>query len=259
MPTSFALRMLFAAAIAASTLACGSLQRMMRGTETLEGHKVTALKASVLDGGVPVCAGQPVQVQVVAELADGPAMSTWVAGQETTGKLEFEDFTFESPLATVQPDNGTLVVRNDEALLNGPAVIQITSKHVPTATTTLEVAPHFGCGLTLDFSGRDGATGAMGQAGGSGAYGRDEQTSPSYAKPGGHGQIGGRGGNGGRGAAGEHGHDVSVELSPIEGKDLVRAKVTDHGAGSTQTVVLDPGKGARLTINADGGNGGGGG
>jgi hypothetical protein len=236
---------------------CGGLQRMLRGTETLEGRNVHALRLGFAGGQATVCAGEPAQLQVSADVSDGPTLSTWNTGAPTKRHLELDEFRFTATSGQAGADGAFVVPNEGLALLGREVVVEATSEHAPGRTARLAFTPHFGCGVALAFDGADGARGPDGPMGRSGEYGKSESSSGSYARPGGHGTAGGRGADGGRGAPATHGHNVSVDLGLVrapDGTELALARVTDHGGGATRTVLLDPKRGGKLVVGGSGGN-----
>jgi hypothetical protein len=247
---------------------CAWFKRLVEGTETLEDKKVTALRLAAADGSTEVCAGAPIQLQVTADIeGQEQPMTTWAYGPgektEKKGHLAFEGFQFSSNFGSVKAEDGTLVVPNTGLELLGKAAeVQVTSEHAPGLTGQCSLGIHFGCGVVLNFSGAPGEAGPQGPSGQSGADGRSESSSGSYARPGGHGQSGTDGGHGGRGGPGGNGHSIIVDVAKIQAGEgeLVLVQVTDQTAGnSTRTALVDPARGGKVTVLANGGPGGPGG
>jgi hypothetical protein len=247
---------------------CAWFKRLVEGTETLEDKKVTALRLAAADGSTEVCAGAPVQLQATADIeGQEQPMTTWAYGPggetEKKGHLAFEGFVFSSNFGSVKAEDGTLVVPNTGLELLGKTVdVRVTSEHAPGLTGECSLAIHFGCGVVLNFGGASGDPGPVGNPGQSGADGRSESSSGSYARPGGHGQNGTDGGHGGRGGPGGNGHNLIVDLAKIKAGDteLVLVQVTDQSAGNaTRTALVDPARGGKVTVLANGGSGGSGG
>jgi len=247
---------------------CAWFKRLVEGTETLEGKKVTALRLAAADGSAEVCAGAPIQLQVTADIeGQEQPMTTWAYGPggktEKKGHLAFEGFQFSSNFGSIKAEDGTLVVPNTGLeLLGQTADVQVASEHAPGVTGQCSLAIHFGCGVVLNYGGTPGQPGAVGNPGQSGADGRSESSSGSYARPGGHGQSGTDGGHGGRGGPGGNGPSLIVDVAKIQAGDtqLVLVQVTNQSAGNqTRTALVDPARGGKVTVLADGGAGGSGG
>lgn len=247
---------------------CAWFKRLVEGTETLEGKKVTALRLAAADGSAEVCAGAPIQLQVTADIeGQEQPMTTWAYGPdgktEKKGHLAFEGFLFSSSFGSVKAEDGTLVVPNTGLeLLGKTADVSVTSEHTPGMTGQCSLAIHFGCGVVLNYSGAPGQSGPVGNPGQSGADGRSESSSGSYARPGGHGQNGTDGGHGGRGGPGDNGPSLIVDVAKIQAGEveLVLVQVTNQSAGNqTRTALVDPARGGKVTVLANGGAGGSGG
>lgn len=246
---------------------CGWLIRAIEGTETLEDQPVTGLQLETVDGSREVCAGEPIQLRVRADVEGKEPLATWAFGPDgrpaKKGHLNFTDFSFTTDLGEVNAKNGTLVVPNTGlGLLGRKVAIHVSSKHAQGHTAQMELGLHFGCGVTLGYSGQPGQPGYPGSPGSTGRDGRSESSSGSYAAPGGHGEDGTDGADGGHGGPGGHGHNLLVEAVKIraQNSELVLVQVSDQSNGNlTRNVIIDPAGSGRVIIYANGGAGGDGG
>ena len=248
--------------------ACAWLKRAIDGTETLEDQKVTSLELKPVGHADDLCAGgAPMQLQVCAQLEDKPALCTWAYGPDgqaaKKGHLAFDEFQFTSSVGQVGPEGMLKVPNLGLALLGRLVDVSVGSAHQPGLSAKTSLPMHFGCPQLVNGNGQHGSSGSSGSPGRSGSHGQGEQSSGSYAKPGGHGQNGERGGPGGHGEDGTPGHRLTVDLAKIQspqGAELVLVRVTDHTDGDRQySLLLDPSRGARLKVLANGGAGGQGG
>ncbi|MBW2702981.1 MAG: hypothetical protein JRF33_19335 [Deltaproteobacteria bacterium] len=247
---------------------CAWLKRSIEGTETLEDQKVTGLEFRAAGGVTEICAGgAPVQLQVTATIEGQPAKSTWFFGPDgkatKKGHLSFDEFSFNSGLGQIGQDGMLQVPNLGLALLGRAAEVEVSSEYHPGLQALLKLPIHFGCSQVVIGSGAGGRGGTSGNAGRSGSHGRGESSSGSYAKPGGDGQNGERGGPGGHAGDGEPGHNLTVDLAKIhgpKGEELVLVRISDSSRdGDPQSLILDPSRGAKLLIKANGGAGGRGG
>jgi hypothetical protein len=233
---------------------------LLTNTVDMEKWEVDKLEVGLRSQKLTICPGERVQIAVFAdahhrEKADkAKRLETWEGNPRTvvrTGKMGFEEFAFESPQGTIDP-NGYLAANPNvwASVTSGFELRTVYRANPQKFTVVTAFRPDYSCMTQVGGvgpSGRSGPSGSSGATGRMGAIGSSDRA-------GGAGGDGGPGSGGGHGLPGGPGPTLTAYATLVSTPHydyLVALKVE----GDIQDVVLfEPRTG--IVLGAAGGSGG---
>lgn len=213
-----------------------------------------------------ICARGGVQLAVYADAQHKrrknkqKRLETWSTadGDKRAGKLDFDEFAFETKGGAVDLATGTFVPGDDMLAneLSGFAITATYPRERKVAPSTLAFEPSYDC---MTYAGSSGASGSGGRHGESGSSGKSGDGGGDEA-PGSDGGNGDNGGNGGNGGDGADGPRVTAYVTLVKTPHHDRLVLVKLAGDADDLVLLDASQSVLITAaGGDGGDGGTGG
>lgn len=210
-----------------------------------------------LTNATAVGPGQKKSLAVTIVAPDG---TTWSTNGSGAHKVPWSEFALKSSVVDVNARGKVSLTRDVWQIQGDFGHVTVTMPSHPELTPAeLDIPLRFDLRYSVDFSGSKGMDGTDGTNGTDGMAGTDGTiTTNGTMGAGGNGSDGTNGTDGMNGGSGGDAPDVQVYLVPMPGNGRLIEVSVAAGDGSPSYFLLDP-QGGRLSIRADGGQGGAGG
>jgi hypothetical protein len=263
--------------------------RSLQGLNTvnLQGAEVVKMGVDIRKDQKTICPREKTQMAVFLDAklkgqSETKSFETWAGppGTSRNGKLDFNEFAFNSALGSFDADGFFTPSPDVRASVGKEFVIKAVYRARPDKFSfDLSFKPDYGCIQAATFAGNAGPTGQTGGSGSPGETGRYGGKDPGgRGGPGGSGSSGGQGGDGGDGprlqafvtfvktpyypkllAVRIRGERDDLLLAPPDRPFVIEATGGRGGAGGNGGPGGGGGDGGAGTPGGEGGNGGNGG